>query len=355
MAEGSAASTGGSRRAQPRPRPQRLAALSRRSPQPVWLPSHRRSAVGRCPGFAVAQYGVEDGQQLAHGSDEGETGRFAGLAPTTGETLECRVVLDCDQTGHVKWRPDLDAPWILRLPRYRPLSRFIRATPARAAIWWRPTWPSSGSSAIRVRATTLPMPGTLLSRSCLAHQTGLASISLSIAPSMRAPLGIEPLEHRLERALRHSVLGVGKALLLAIDHDHQLAAAGHQLLQTVDDRYRQPRLGQSGGGNHTLVAAAGFQDDKPRPQWPQPPDQGSQTLAVGRAMERGAVGPDMCVDPRFGTSMPIKRSACDLASIAQPPRCGLVPRGLFGFIGCRPALPRGLTDLEPFGLPAGLG
>jgi len=70
-------------------------------------------------------------------------------------------------------------------------------------------------------------------------------------------------------------------------------------LARVDDRHRQSRLAQS-GRHDTLVAAAGFQDHKPRPQWRQPPDQGSQAIGAGRAMERGAVGSDMHVDPRLG-------------------------------------------------------
>ncbi len=85
MAEVSATSIAGSRRALPRPRLRRLTALSRRSPRPVWLPWLRRSALTRCPGLAVAQHGVEDGQQLAHRRDEGETGWFTGRAQTAVE------------------------------------------------------------------------------------------------------------------------------------------------------------------------------------------------------------------------------------------------------------------------------
>ena len=85
MAEGSAASIAGSRRALSRPRLRRLTALSRRSPQPVWPPWLRRSALGDCPGLVVAQDGVEDGQQLAHDGDEGEAGGFAGLTQTAVE------------------------------------------------------------------------------------------------------------------------------------------------------------------------------------------------------------------------------------------------------------------------------
>src|SRR5229473_6604064 len=108
MAEVSAASIAGSRRALSRSRLRRLTALSRSSPRPVWLPWLRRSALGTCPGFAVAQHGVEDSQQLAHGGDESETGRFAALAQTAVEGLERRVVLDGDQASHVERRSDLD-------------------------------------------------------------------------------------------------------------------------------------------------------------------------------------------------------------------------------------------------------
>src|SRR6476646_4201122 len=161
MAEVSAASSAGSRRALSRSRLRRLTALSRRSPRPVWLPWLRRSAVRACPGFAVTQHGVEDGQQLAHGSDEGEAGRFAGLAQTAVEGLEHRVVPDGDQASHIERCPNFDpAPLDLALAAVSATVAVHWATPARAAIWWRSTRPSSGSSAIRVRATTSPMPGT---------------------------------------------------------------------------------------------------------------------------------------------------------------------------------------------------
>src|SRR5260370_1351420 len=45
-------------------------------------------------------------------------------------------------------------PQTVRLPRAVPLSRESAATPTTAAIWRRPSCPSSGSSAISVRATT---------------------------------------------------------------------------------------------------------------------------------------------------------------------------------------------------------
>jgi hypothetical protein len=61
------------------------------------------------PGPLIAQDGIENGQQLAHGSDEGEAGGFAGLAQTAVEGFERRVVLDGDEAGHVERGSDLDA------------------------------------------------------------------------------------------------------------------------------------------------------------------------------------------------------------------------------------------------------
>ena len=104
VAEVSATSIAGSRRALSRPRLRRLTALSRRSPRPVWLPSLRRSGLTLGPGFAVAQHGIEDGQQLAHHGDEGEAGRFSGLAQTAVEGLEHRVVSDRDQASRTASR-----------------------------------------------------------------------------------------------------------------------------------------------------------------------------------------------------------------------------------------------------------
>src|SRR5262245_52615268 len=109
MADGSAASIGGSRRALSRPRLRRLTALSRRSPQPVWQPWLRHSDLGICPGMACAQDGVKDGEEFAHRGDKGEARGFAGLAQTAVEALERRVVPDRDKAGHIERRPDFDA------------------------------------------------------------------------------------------------------------------------------------------------------------------------------------------------------------------------------------------------------
>src|SRR4051794_3118951 len=48
-------------------------------------------------------------------------------------------------------RTEVLPPAMALRPRIRPESRLIGATPTRAASWWRPMVPSSGSSARRVR------------------------------------------------------------------------------------------------------------------------------------------------------------------------------------------------------------
>ena len=70
-------------------------------------------------------------------------------------------------------------PMTMRRPRKQPLSRLIGATPTKAAILRRSRLPSSGSSAIKVRAEVLPMPGTEASRSSAARQAGVPRMASS--------------------------------------------------------------------------------------------------------------------------------------------------------------------------------
>ena len=63
-------------------------------------------------------------------------------------------------------------PHMERLPRYLPLSRFIGATPTRAATWPRFKLPSSGRWVSRMEESTGPTPGTLRSKSSWARHRG---------------------------------------------------------------------------------------------------------------------------------------------------------------------------------------
>ena len=63
-------------------------------------------------------------------------------------------------------------PAMARCPRMTPESRLIGATPTKAARLRRSVRPSSGRSAIRVRAVIGPTPGTEVSKSSAARQAG---------------------------------------------------------------------------------------------------------------------------------------------------------------------------------------
>ncbi len=127
----------------------------------------------------------EDGDELAHAGGDGGFGRLTG-GP------QALVGLGEGQLGRMETmtamkralRTLLRAPAIVRRPRKAPLSRLSGAKPARLAILRRPRLPSSGSSAIRVRAMVLPIPGTVLRRSSFSRQAGVPRMAVSISRSI---------------------------------------------------------------------------------------------------------------------------------------------------------------------------
>src|SRR6202030_1819478 len=107
--------------------------------------------------------------------------RAATIAPTN---KELRTLL----------RP----PPIMLLPRHCPDWRVQGASPTRAAICRRSSEPSSGSSAIRVRAIVFPTPGTEARRYSFSTQTAdPVSDRRSRRPAQRvlspAPCGLATL------------------------------------------------------------------------------------------------------------------------------------------------------------------
>ena len=229
IAEGSAASIGGSRRALSHPRLRRLTALSRRSPQPLWQPWLRRSALGRCPGLAVAQDGVEDGEQLAHRRDKGEASRFSGVAQTAVEAFERRVVPDGDKAGHVQRRPDLDTA-----------SLDLTLAAISAAV---PVHGSDAGQGSDLVATHLPELGQLSDQGAgddianaghafeeilfsAPHGAGFDQLVDGLVNA--CPLGLEAFQYGPEGALRDLVASPGQTLLFGIDHDDELTPSRHQ-------------------------------------------------------------------------------------------------------------------------------
>ena len=62
------------------------------------------------PGFTCSEHGVEDGQEFAHASDDGDLFGLAGGNEAIVELLDDDVEADGSQGGHVKATPYLSAP-----------------------------------------------------------------------------------------------------------------------------------------------------------------------------------------------------------------------------------------------------
>ena len=228
-------------------------------------------------------------------------------------------------------------PGMVRRPRNVPLSQLIGATPTRAAILRRVSWPSSGSSAIRVRRVTGPTPGTRLSSSASSCQAGV----LRIAPSMSPKFGLQEGEMAVD-GLDDAALG-RRAAAIALGNHHldDLAAARHQFakrlrlglvdrpgrwphgfgkmsacrgvepvglgqlaggtgdlvdLAGIDHRQRQVRGGDR-AGHDRLIAARRFHHDPLRDQRLQSRDEPGHAFAVARDGEGLAARPQMHVEP----------------------------------------------------------
>src|SRR5512144_964089 len=65
---------------------------------------------GIVPGFSGSDHGVEDGQELAHASDDGDLLGFAGENQAIVESADHRVEADGGQCRHVEAASDLSAP-----------------------------------------------------------------------------------------------------------------------------------------------------------------------------------------------------------------------------------------------------
>src|SRR5829696_1839251 len=125
-------------------------------------------------------------------------------------------------------------PYMLRCPRSLPLSKSYGARPTRAAICLRLMRPSSGSRAMRVKASTGPTPGIEVRR-VTPREIGLGGDRLGEALLEEADIGLDPRQTALGKAPEHGVL---KLCGLVFDCDVLVT----ELAPHGDD------LGDSGGG-----------------------------------------------------------------------------------------------------------
>ena len=127
------------------------------------------------------------------------------------------------------WRTAGRPPWILRLPLYWPLSRFMGAKPASAEALVPGSVPNSGITAIKEALTLGPTPVKLWRISQFSCHSGVRRMESWISRS-------RSLRSWRRWARDNSMLpysgGAGApAVLLHNDHALQLAAPGHEIGQ----------------------------------------------------------------------------------------------------------------------------
>jgi hypothetical protein len=106
----------------------------------------------------VSENGVEDGEEFACDGDDCDRFRLSGRDEAIEEGFQERIITGRDHGAEEQCAAHAaPAASMKLLPRHCPDWRVQGARPASAAICLRPSRPSSGISAIKVRAITGPM------------------------------------------------------------------------------------------------------------------------------------------------------------------------------------------------------
>src|SRR3954471_22676903 len=151
-------------------------------------------------------------------------------------------------------RTEVLPPAMVLRPRIRPESRLIGATPTRAASWWRPMLPNSGSSARRVRAVTSPIPGTDFRSASASRQAGEVLIAWPMSRSTSASSFSRKTSMAVEPPGEVLVNGLAATVGLHADHLDDLASPAHEFGKVAPLWFRQgsclgalraPRRGRS--------------------------------------------------------------------------------------------------------------
>src|ERR1019366_265167 len=73
-------------------------------PVDLWatLPTLSGCVTERIPGRVMFEHGIEDSEQLAHGGNQRDLGRFTALAQALVKSTQCRLMTDCGQGRHIE-------------------------------------------------------------------------------------------------------------------------------------------------------------------------------------------------------------------------------------------------------------
>jgi len=66
------------------------------------LPTLSGCVTERIPGRVMFEHGIEDSEQLAHGGNQRDLGRFTALAQALVKSTQCRLMTDCGQGRHIE-------------------------------------------------------------------------------------------------------------------------------------------------------------------------------------------------------------------------------------------------------------
>src|SRR5215207_9493122 len=152
-------------------------------------------------------------------------------------------------------------PYMLRCPRSLPLSKSYGARPTRAAICLRLMRPSSGSRAMRVKASTGPTPGIEVRRRA---RSGSAAIISARRFSRRRISASIRARRRLAR--RRSMASSSWAAWFSTA---TCSSQSWRLMVTIDAAHREAG-GEQGANDAALVAAARLEPDRREGQAAQP-------------------------------------------------------------------------------------
>src|SRR4051812_37665320 len=130
-------------------------------------------------------------------------------------------------------RTEVLPPAMALRPRIRPESRLIGATPTRAASWWRPMVPSSGSSAKRVRAVTSPIPGTDFRSASASRQTAEVLMDWPMSGSTFGELFLEKGDMAVEPPSEVLVDSLTATVGFHADHLDDLAPPAHEFSEVA--------------------------------------------------------------------------------------------------------------------------